>query len=290
MGFVSIAETQKALLRARDSLGCSLGSLRHNDSARAGDLTILRKGAPGRIRMNVATPAQDRGMILGMSLLAGHRRRIREGAKRSERIFDRNSVYIREFDVDYAAEAEGVFDFLLIELPADSALRLKPTADSVDHGLGALVQGMLGWLSAPHLHAPLMGQEFGARLMEHLAAAHALLRPPRPRARLSPVQLARAKAMLMSDDVERLHLDDVAAALDMPRNTFFRSFRETAGMSPYQWLLGQRLDHARLLLRQSKMSLVDVALACGFADQSHFTRMFQRAHGASPGRWRRGLA
>lgn len=288
MGFVSISDTQKALHRARDSLGCSLGALRHNDSARAGDLIVLRKGAPGPVAMQVATPAQDRGMILGMSLLPGHRRRIREGTRRSDRVFDRNAIYIREFDVDYAAHAEGAFDFVLIELPLDG-MRLKPTADATDPELGAMLRGMLGWLSAPHLYPQLLGQEFGARISEHLAATHALRRIPRPRARLSPAHLARAKAMMMAEDVDRLHLDDVAAALDLPRNTFFRSFRETAGCSPYQWLLNQRLDHARLLLRLTRMPLAEVALVCGFSDQSHFTRMFQRAHGTSPGRWRRGL-
>ena len=47
----------------------------------------------------------------------------------------------------------------------------------------------------------------------------------------------------------------------------------------------RRLDRARSLLRAGH-SLVDAALACGFADQSHLTRQFRSAYGLTPGRWR----
>jgi transcriptional regulator GlxA family with amidase domain len=43
------------------------------------------------------------------------------------------------------------------------------------------------------------------------------------------------------------------------------------------------------LLLGSQMSLADIALACGFADQSHFTRIFARSTGAPPGSWRRSV-
>ncbi|MFJ5369721.1 helix-turn-helix transcriptional regulator, partial [Bosea sp. CER48] len=55
--------------------------------------------------------------------------------------------------------------------------------------------------------------------------------------------------------------------------------------SPYNYLVMRRLDRARRMLAQSA-SLVDVAFACGFSDQSHLTRQFRRAYGVTPGRWR----
>ncbi|MAY43837.1 MAG: AraC family transcriptional regulator [Rhodobacteraceae bacterium] len=282
-----LADIQEQLKRSRDNLGCSLTSLRYNHSARAGDLTILRKTANGSVRSDIATPAQERGMIVGMSLLPGHRRRIREGARRHDRIFDRHSIYIREFDVDYAATAEGAFDFLLIELPLDTNLRLRPTQDAVDPMLGRMAESMLGWLGAPPRHDAMEAEELGTRLSLHLASAHSLVRRVRLRTRLSPAQVMRAKEMMMSVEFERLHLDDVARTLDMSRNSFFRAFRETTGTSPYQWLLSERLEQTRLLLRLTDLPLVDIALSCGFSDQSHFTRMFKRAQRISPGRWRK---
>ncbi|MBT9386034.1 AraC family transcriptional regulator [Pseudooceanicola sp. CBS1P-1] len=289
MAATELSEIQTELRKSRDNLGCSLKSLRHNHSARAGDLTLLRKTASGPVRSEIATPAQDRGMILGMSLLPGHRRRIREGSRRYDRVFDQDAIYIREFDVDYAATAEGAFDFLLIELPLHSPLRLRPTNEALDPRLGQMARGLLDWLARPALLDPLASDEIGARLMLHLERNHAITRRLRRRSRLSPAQLARAKEMLMSVEFEGLRLDDVALALDLPRNAFFRGFRETTGLSPYQWLLAERLEQGRLLLRLTQLPLVDIALACGFADQSHFTRMFTRAQGLSPGRWRRAV-
>lgn len=282
-----VAEIQKTLAASRDNLGCSLKGLRNNHAGRAGDLTLLRKTAQAPTRSQISTPAQERGMILGMSLLPGHRRRIREGRRRHDRIFDRHSVYIREFDVDYTATAEGAFDFLLIELPLHSPLRLRPTNDTVDPVLGGMVQRMLDWLSRPDDFDTLEADEYGAGLMLHLAQTYALQRRARPRTRLSPAQVGKAKEMLMSIEFEELRLADVAAALDMPRNSFFRAFRETTGISPYQWLIAERLEQTRLLLRLTSLPLVDIALACGFSDQSHFSRMFKRAQGVSPGRWRK---
>jgi AraC-like DNA-binding protein len=59
------------------------------------------------------------------------------------------------------------------------------------------------------------------------------------------------------------------------------------GIAPHNWLLTRRIEVAKEQLRSSQLSLSDVALACGFADQSHFTRVFTRMVGVSPGAWRR---
>lgn len=48
-----------------------------------------------------------------------------------------------------------------------------------------------------------------------------------------------------------------------------------------------RIARAKPLLRQSSLSLVEIALACGFSDQSHFTHLFTREEHISPGRWRK---
>ena len=69
-----------------------------------------------------------------------------------------------------------------------------------------------------------------------------------------------------------------------------RQLRETTGLAPHQWLTRRRVQRARELLAQTTMDLADIALACGFVDQSHFSRVFARTEKQSPGRWRRQLA
>jgi AraC-like DNA-binding protein len=61
------------------------------------------------------------------------------------------------------------------------------------------------------------------------------------------------------------------------------------GVAPHNWLLMRRVEVAKEKLRNTDLSLSDVALACGFADQSHLTRVFTGAVGVSPGAWRRAL-
>jgi AraC family transcriptional regulator len=58
-------------------------------------------------------------------------------------------------------------------------------------------------------------------------------------------------------------------------------------MPPHRWLLMHRAKRAKDLLRGMKMPIAEIAGACGFADQSHFTRVFSKAFRISPGAWRR---
>jgi AraC family transcriptional regulator len=55
-------------------------------------------------------------------------------------------------------------------------------------------------------------------------------------------------------------------------------------VTPYRWLIGRRVERAKTLLGVTS-PLADIALACGFADQSHMTRMFKRATGMAPRTW-----
>jgi AraC family transcriptional regulator len=62
------------------------------------------------------------------------------------------------------------------------------------------------------------------------------------------------------------------------------------GMPPHRFLLGKRVGRAMELLVHTDQSLGEIAAACGFADQSHLTRVFSRTVGVSPGRWRQQRA
>jgi AraC family transcriptional regulator len=61
------------------------------------------------------------------------------------------------------------------------------------------------------------------------------------------------------------------------------------GHGAANWLLKHRIEVAKEKLHDRRLSLSEVALACGFADQSHLTRVFTRTVGVNPGAWRRAL-
>jgi AraC family transcriptional regulator len=68
---------------------------------------------------------------------------------------------------------------------------------------------------------------------------------------------------------------------------FARRFKKTVGVSPHAYVLSRRIARARAMLTRSESNLAHVALACGFANQSHLTTMFSRALGVTPGGYRR---
>jgi len=74
------------------------------------------------------------------------------------------------------------------------------------------------------------------------------------------------------------------AVAGLSRYAVARHFRACFGTSPYRYLVLRRLERARSLIRRGT-PLVDAAISCGFADQSHMTRHFKKAYGLSPGRW-----
>ena len=79
----------------------------------------------------------------------------------------------------------------------------------------------------------------------------------------------------------------LARRAGLRRESFSRAFRRSAGLPPKAWLHCVRLEKARTLLRQGK-SIAEAALAAGYADQSHFHRMFVKFYSVTPGCYQRG--
>jgi AraC family transcriptional regulator len=79
----------------------------------------------------------------------------------------------------------------------------------------------------------------------------------------------------------------LARECSLSSSYFARAFKETTGLAPHQWLTRKRIEHARRLLAQTSMELSEIALACGFVDQSHFSRVFAHQEKRSPGKWRK---
>jgi AraC-like DNA-binding protein len=100
-------------------------------------------------------------------------------------------------------------------------------------------------------------------------------------------QMQRATKLMTANLQEHVPLSQLAAQCGLSVRHFARAFRQSTGLPPHRWLLNHRVEHARELLRDPMMSLVEIALACGFADQSHFTRTFTALAGLGPGLWRR---
>jgi AraC-like DNA-binding protein len=111
--------------------------------------------------------------------------------------------------------------------------------------------------------------------------------PAVTRGGLAPWQLQRARELMTGDLQEPVPLSRLAEQCGLSTHHFARAFRQSTGVPPHRWLLRHRVGCARKLLRNPALSLAEIALACGFADQSHFTRVFTSVVRLSPGLWRR---
>lgn len=112
---------------------------------------------------------------------------------------------------------------------------------------------------------------------------------PKPPASLTRRQLATVLDHLARHIATPIELAEIATAANVSRFHFARLFKASTGMSPVAFLEASRIDRARALIRSGELRLADIALATGFADQSHFTRRFHRHTGVTPGQYRKNL-
>ena len=160
-----------------------------------------------------------------------------------------------------------------------------------DATVGSLGRAVLPALSHPDQASQLFIDHVLLALGVHVAQTYGGMRAlPRPvRGGLAPWQVRRAKEILCANLDGRVALQEVARECRLSVSHFPRAFRCSMGAAPHNWLLTRRVEVAKEKLRDDRLSLTDVALACGFADQSHLTRVFTRMVGVSPGAWRRAL-
>ncbi|MEL7131223.1 MAG: helix-turn-helix domain-containing protein, partial [Pseudomonadota bacterium] len=103
---------------------------------------------------------------------------------------------------------------------------------------------------------------------------------------LDNIAFGRVNEMFMEHFELPLTVQTLADRIGMDEFTFSRAFKARTGKSPYKYLLHLRVERALHMLTNTDMALVDMAYACGFSSQAHFTTVFKRIVGVSPGAYR----
>ncbi|MFK0274320.1 helix-turn-helix domain-containing protein [Ensifer sp. NPDC090286] len=287
--------------RPRDSLGCSLDQLDDDRTIEGRDMVFHRKrstaGPPGQVR----TPGNGRGYLIGLSLVGGHSRRVFGAHHSAIQEFSQNSVYVRNFVDDYKADLKGSFDFTLLEIGhgaleriADAAnasgvSELRSVSGSPDPVLGGMLGALFASVDGYTDRSALFVDQLSVAIGVHMVRQYGNGRGESQAGgrRLSQRCQAKIRDLVQSRLDGELTVEELAATCNLSQAAFLRAFRETMGSTPYRWLLQQRIEKAKDLLQFSPTSLSEIAVVCGFSDQSHFTRAFAQAAGATPRQWRR---
>lgn len=139
-------------------------------------------------------------------------------------------------------------------------------------------QKLYAWMTAGRDH---LADGEGEELMFGLLARMAHRRQA-TQERGAPGAIARARAVIDALPETSPTLGDLAAETGLSRFQVLRGFARETGLTPHAYLMQRRTDLARRLISKG-MALAEVAVASGFADQSHMTRTFSRLYGISPG-------
>jgi AraC-like DNA-binding protein len=111
------------------------------------------------------------------------------------------------------------------------------------------------------------------------------LRLPEQSRSLELDAVRRARQFLQEHFNREVSLKELSAHVNLSPYYFHRSFCKQTGLPPHAYQIQLRLLHAKMLLQQKRWSLAHVAHDAGFADQSHFTRLFKRFTGSTPFRY-----
>jgi AraC family transcriptional regulator len=193
--------------------------------------------------------------------------------------FDNVRFYISQASLDELAFDQGMRPTKGLVLSAWG---------SQDKVLFGLANALLNQVERPDERSNLFIDHVALAFHAHLIETYGNVAVPvrSSAGKLSPWQLRRVL------DFMTVHLNDdptiaeLAQQCGLSSGYFTRAFRQTLGVTPHQWLVRKRVERARTLLLTSALGLADIAVLCGFVDQSHFTRVFARFEGDSPGRWR----
>ena len=103
---------------------------------------------------------------------------------------------------------------------------------------------------------------------------------------LAPHKLKRVQQHIAEHISEPIPVKRLAATVHMSAYHFARMFRKATGQPPHLYITMQRVEQAKTLLAEGKLSLGDVAATVGFQTQSHFTEVFRKHSGITPGMYR----
>ena len=196
--------------------------------------------------------------------------------------FDSMRFYIPQAALDAMAHDHGI---------RRTAGLCSPSFCKRDLVMYGLAQSLAAAMAEPGTGTALFVDCIALAFFAHVAYVYggASLISEGKRGGLAPWQERRAKELIESRLASDLSGHELAQECGLSIAHFTRAFRQSVGESPHRWLMRRRIETAQRLLLDSDRNLAEIAVDCGFADQSHFTKVFKSMTGVPPGAFRREI-
>jgi AraC family transcriptional regulator len=167
-------------------------------------------------------------------------------------------------------------------------VELRPSRKFANPRLSALVAAvhaeMVTGFPSGRLFLDSVEQAMAVALVKDHAVRH---RPVQIyRGGLGSARLRRIKELVHVKMEDDLSLDEMAQSVGLSTAHFARMFRKSTGETPHQFVLRQRIERAKAMLRAPDARVLDVAVACGFKTQQHFAQVFRDVCRVSPTEYR----
>jgi AraC-like DNA-binding protein len=137
---------------------------------------------------------------------------------------------------------------------------------------------------AGQLYAEALADALAVHFLRRYAAAQPVRREVT--CGLTPYKLRRTLAYIQAHLEEKISLVQLAAVAQMSPTYFGHMFKQATGLAPHQYVSLCRIEHAKRLLAETDMPLIEISTQVGCADQSHFTALFRRYVAMTPNAYR----
>ena len=101
--------------------------------------------------------------------------------------------------------------------------------------------------------------------------------------------LSLIKNALLSSIYSKKNLDEIAADLFMSKSNLIRSFKKQTGLTPYQFLLNEKMSVAKTLLATTTMQVKNIAELLCFSDEHYFSFLFKQKTGLTPSQYKNSI-
>jgi AraC family transcriptional regulator len=212
---------------------------------------------------------------------------------------DRGALAITDLRENWQCHHLSPFDNVRFQIPFSCLRAFAEDVGRIDYDGLRCAQGlsdpvMLGLASAllpslqdPAQANPLFVEQIRLAALAHLTQTYGGLHfPATKKGTLALWQEKRATEFLAAHFDKAFAMVELASACELSRSYFIKAFKESFGRTPQRWLTEYRISQVKQLL-QREQPIAEIAIACGFADQSHMTRVFSEVAGETPGSYRR---